>query len=294
MKFNFDFYFKRLKDTLNFLIIWFKKTYIQTFIQDNCSVLAAAISFYLILSFFPFLLFSISILGFVLHSSDKAGFYLLNLMTKTLPTSTLDAFKILAEVVRRKEFFGVIGVGGLLLLASRIFTVVETSMNKIWRVEKGRSWWHSKTLSLILVPLSIVILFLSLGLTAFYSAAKVFIIPYLNFSIVKAPVLTHILALILTTLTGFIFFFVIYKFLPYRKIPTFYAILGALFAAIFWEIAKYLFDFYILNFAHYRKFYGSFGAVLIMFLWIYYSAFILLLGAEIGSNLESAARNGRQ
>jgi len=291
MKLSFNFFYKTFKDGLDFLRIWFKKTYDQTFIEDNCSVLAAAISFYLILSFFPFLLFSISVLGFVLHSSDKAGFYLLSLMIKTLPTSTLDAFKILVEVVRKKEFFGIIGVGGLLLLASRIFTIVEKSMNKIWRVEEGRSWGHSKTLSLILVPTSILILFFSLGLTAFYSAAKVFVIPYLNFSIAKAPVLTSILALFFTTLSGFIFFFVIYKFLPYRKIPTGYAILGALFAAIFWEIAKYLFDFYILNFTHYRMFYGSFGVVLIMFLWVYYSAFILLLGAEIGSNLEAMVRN---
>lgn len=291
MKISFQFYYKRLKDNLNFLIIWFEKTYSQTLFEDNCSVLASAISFYLILSFFPFLLFSISVLGYVLHSSDKAGFYLLNLMTKTLPTSTLDAFKILAEVVRRKEFFGIIGVGGLLLLASRIFTVMEKSMNKIWRAEKGRSWWHSKTLSLILVPISVLILFFSLGLTVFYSTAKVLVIPYINFSISKAPILTHILALIFTTLTGFVFFFVIYKFLPYRKIPTSYAIVGALFAAIFWEIAKYLFDFYILNFAHYRKFYGSFGTVLIMFLWVYYSAFILLSGAEIGSNLEAVVKN---
>jgi membrane protein len=291
MKFNFNSYYRQLNHHLDFLIIWFRKTYVKTLFEDNCSVLASAISFYLILSFFPFLLFSISVLGYVLHSSDKAGFYLLNLMTKTLPTSTLDAFKILAEVVRRKEFFGIIGVGGLLLLASRIFTVMEKSMNKIWRVEKGRFWWHSKTLSLILVPISVLILFFSLGLTAFYSTAKVFVIPYINFSISKAPILTHILALLVTTLTGFVFFFVIYKFLPYRKIPTKYAIVGALFAAIFWEIAKYLFDFYILNFAHYRKFYGSFGTVLIMFLWVYYSAFILLLGAEIGSNLEDMVIN---
>ena len=65
------------------------------------------------------------------------------------------------------------------------------------------------------------------------------------------------------------------------------ALAGALFAALLWEISKHLFDIYIKDYAGIEKIYGSFGTIVILLFWIYYSAFILLIGAEIGASLET-------
>jgi membrane protein len=57
-----------------------------------------------------------------------------------------------------------------------------------------------------------------------------------------------------------------------------------------WELAKLLFDIYVKNYAHFERIYGSLGTPVVMLIWIYYSAFIILIGAEIGSNYEEVKR----
>jgi membrane protein len=163
---------------------------------------------------------------------------------------------------------------------------MEQALNTIWKVDRRRNYFHSKFLSLILVPISISILLLSLILTSFYAFAKNQSIPYLGFRLSDAPFLANLLALILPVLLSTMLFFLLYKFIPYRKIPNFPAFIGALISAILWELSKHLFDIYIKNYTSLEKIYGSFGTIIILIFWIYYSAFILLIGAEIGFNLE--------
>ncbi|MDO8687085.1 MAG: YihY/virulence factor BrkB family protein, partial [Dehalococcoidales bacterium] len=60
---------------------------------------------------------------------------------------------------------------------------------------------------------------------------------------------------------------------------------GAVVAAVLFEIARHFFAFYIEHFGSYQLIYGSLGAIVILLVWIYYSAFIMLLGAKVGSEL---------
>lgn len=248
--------------------------------------MAGAISFFALLSFIPLFLLSISALGYVLHSSDKAGLSIFKFLTDNMPTSTVDTFTLLRGLIDKRQVFGLIGILGLIWAGSRIFFAVENSMNIIWRVERKRPYWKSRSLALVLVPVSVLIMLISLSLTSIYTTARNITIPYINFSLADSSLITQFLTLFFPLLTGFIFFYVIYKFIPYRKINNLYAAIGAIFASFMWEITKFIFDFYILNLAQYSKIYGPLAALIITFLWIYLSAFILVIGAEIGSNLE--------
>lgn len=279
-----------MKRNLLFYWNWFKQTYIHFFSKDNCPLMAAGISFYTILSLIPFFLLLISLLGFVLHSSEKAASSVYFLLVKSLPISTVSSFKIIFGLIQKRQVLGLFGLLGLIWSASRIFSAIEQALNTIWKVDKGRNYFHSKLLSIILVPLSVLILLLSLTLTSFYAFAKNQSIPYLNFKLGDAPFLTNLLALVIPILLSTILFFLLYKFIPYRKIPNFPAFIGALTSAILWELSKHLFDIYIKNYTSLEKIYGSFGTIVILLFWIYYSAFILLIGAEIGNNLEILRR----
>ena len=165
------FYFV-LRRKVIFVKTWMKETFLHTFYKDNCALMAAAISFYVILSVIPLFLVFISVSGFVLHSSTQAFEAVTSLLLKTFPTSTVAVFKILSDLIQRKTVFGLIGLAGLIWAASRIFSVVEGSMNVVWKVHKGRAYWHSKFLSLLLVPISVSIMLSSLAFTAFYTVAK--------------------------------------------------------------------------------------------------------------------------
>lgn len=285
-KLNLAIFYRTIKESLIFIKSWFYETLVHILYKDNCSLMAGAISFFAIVSFIPLFLLSVSVLGYVLHSSDKAGLSVFSLFMENMPTSTLESFKILRGVIDKRQVFGLIGVVGLIWAASRIFFAVENSMNIVWSAEKKRPYWKSRSLALVLVPTSVLIMLISILLTSIYTAAQRITVPVLNFSLAESSLITCVISLFFPLLTGFVFFFVIYKFIPYRRIKSLYAVVGAIFASVTWEITKFIFDFYILNLAQYRKIYGPLAALIVTFLWLYLSAFILVIGAEIGSNLE--------
>jgi len=284
-------FYSILRRKVTFFKTWVKETFLHTFYKDNCSLMAAAISFYAILSVIPIFLLFMSVSGFILHSSTQAFEAVTSLLLKTFPTSTMAVFKILSDLIQRKMVFGLIGLAGLIWAASRIFSVVEGSMNVVWKVKKGRAYWHSKFLSLLLVPISVLIMLSSLAFTAFYTVAKNLKVPLIGLKVSEAAFISQLFAILLPLILGFVMFFLIYKIIPYRKIDTKAALIGAICASSLWEVAKFLFDIYIKNYANFQKIYGSFGTLVVMFFWIYYSAFIVLIGAEIGSNYEETKRN---
>jgi len=276
----------KLRQGIVFLWNWFKETFIHFFFKDNCPLMAAAISFYAILSLIPLFLLLISLLGFVLHSSEKASSSAYFLLVKTLPLSTATSFKLLFRLIEKRGVFGLFGILGLTWAATRIFSVIEQALNVVWKVNRGRRYFHSKFLSVILVPTSLAIVVLSLGMTSLYAFAKRMTLPFVHLRLSDAPFIANLFAILIPVFLSLLLFFLLYKFIPYRKISNFSAFIGALSSALLWEIAKHLFDIYIKSYAGVEKVYGSFGTIVILFFWIYYSAFILLIGAEVGVNFE--------
>jgi membrane protein len=80
--------------------------------------------------------------------------------------------------------------------------------------------------------------------------------------------------------------FLIYKIIPDKKIHFKEALQAAFFTSLFWEAAKQLFGWYVLRLGGFSMIYGSLSALVIFFLWIYYSSVILLLGGEVALHLE--------
>jgi membrane protein len=79
----------------------------------------------------------------------------------------------------------------------------------------------------------------------------------------------------------------VYRVAPHRATPKFsWVNYGAIICGILWVLASVLFSYYVSNFGSYDKAYGSFAAVIILQFWLFISAFILLLGAEINSEME--------
>ena len=81
-------------------------------------------------------------------------------------------------------------------------------------------------------------------------------------------------------------FGLVYRIVPNCPVSWRNALLGGFFAGAAWEAAKYLFALYAAHYANYNKVYGSLGAIVSLMFWAYYSATILLLGAEIAAKEE--------
>jgi membrane protein len=260
--------------------------YNRAIAEDHCPTLAASVSFYAVLSSLPFLILAVSISSFFVESSSVTLNRIRDFLSSSLPVATESSLELLDSTIANKTIFGLVGLFGLIWGSMRIFSVLEEAMNRIWRPEQQRSYWESKFVSLIFVPIMGVFLFLSILLTGLISVAKRTTIPWLDFSLADLPGVAGLITLLAPVLVSTLLFLAVYYLLPKKWNHLRSAFWGAVIASVLWEIAKLLFDQYITNFSSLQTVYGSFASLAILFLWVYYSSFIVLLGAEIGSLLQ--------
>ncbi|MCK4857310.1 MAG: YihY/virulence factor BrkB family protein [candidate division Zixibacteria bacterium] len=264
--------------------------YHRTVRQDDCPTLAASISFYAILSFLPFIILAVSISSFFVASSEAAFARIQEFLVQALPVSTTAALNLVSSTVAQKAVYGIVGLIGLLWGSMRIFTILEQAMGRIWRAPAQRAFWESRMVSLISIPLMAVFLLASIAVTGLISVAKQSAIPILGLSLTELPGVTRLLTSLLPVFLSTMLFLSAYYLLPKRWDHLRNAFWGALLAGVLWETAKLLFDYYIKNFSHLQTIYGSFASLAIVFLWVYYSSFVVLLGAEFGSLLQEYKR----
>jgi membrane protein len=258
----------------------------RTLFTDRCLSLAAAISFYAILSFVPFLLLAASLLSHFYSSSEQAAQGIIAFITGNLPLSTSAAIELISATVKGKTIFGIVGVIGLLWGSMSIFMELEYDMNRIWRTAELRSSWRASLVALLCIPFMILFLLMSLVLTGLISLAEQGVIPVLHLPLLSLPLVGTVISFVVPIIVSTMLFVWIYYLLPGKWSHFRSALYGALLASVLWEISKLVFDYYVAHVARFLTIYGSFTSIAIMFLWVYYSAFVVLLGAEFGSVLQ--------
>ncbi len=270
------------------------------FVNNNGLKLSASLAYYTVFSIAPLLILTISLAGLFL--GDVATTNALYPQIKGYVGS--EAAIQIQEMLKNLQLSGktsiavIIGIATLLLGASSMFIDIQESLNIIWRVKaKPKRGWvkllENRFLSfsliiglgfLLLVSLIINLLILSLShkIAHFIPGVTVWLINGINVGI--AFIVTSIL------------FGIIFKFLPDAKIHWRDVRSGAFFTAILFMLGKYLIGLYIEVSTKSLSTYGAAGSLIVLLLWIYYTAVILYLGAEftqvyaeaIGSRIEPA------
>ena len=252
--------------------------------QIESTHLAAGVAYYALLSLFPLLL-GLLALGGILLSSEGTYQGLLSFVTENLPGSKAFVEQNVGEVV---EFRGVVGVGailGFLWTASIGFGAVARSVNRAWGIRVNRPFYVAKPLH-ILMALAVGALFLIS--TSATSVIEVITDPERDFGIPAQEFflqlgLGHLALRMVPWGINIFIFLMIYRFAPNCKTYWRYIWPGAVVAAVLLEVSKGLFLWYLDNVAIYNEVYGSVTSVIVLLFWIYVSALILILGAEIGA-----------
>lgn len=259
----------------------------RTFSLDRTSSMAASISFFAILSFLPFMLLAASVMGHVLSSSETALNDVLAFIAQNFPGAAAASLETLKDTSDHETVYGFIAIIGLLWAGSKVFDVTEYAMNKLWRCRRGRSFWASKLVAFVSIPTMMIFVLVSILLTSVLRALQHGQIPFLQISIIEVPVIGALITFLAPVLISTMLFTLIYYLLPNRWGHLRSAFYGAVLAALLWEAAKLVFDYYVRNFGQSFTVYGSFTSAILLFLWVYYSAFVFLLGAEFGSLLQA-------
>src|SRR3990170_4161628 len=260
----------------------FAKTTFLQFQADQCTHLAAAISYYAVFSLFPLLLGLIA-LASLFFEAPSVRAAIVEGVTSVLPASTDLVIRNIDQVVEERETLGLVSIVGFLWSAMAVFGAIRRAVNRAWDVERTRPFVRGKLLDLMLVISLGVLMALSIGLTWFFQTIATLQVPLLGLQPFGGNPLWNLVRALTPLAITVLVFMLLYKYVPNARVGWFPALLGAAVAAPLFELTKLLFVWYAENVANYSLVYGSVGAVIALLTGAYISAVILLLGAEIGA-----------
>ncbi|RXZ84631.1 YihY/virulence factor BrkB family protein [Paenibacillaceae bacterium] len=263
----------------------------QCRIRDNeVPALSAQLTYYLILSFFPFLIFLIAAIGYLELSGDE----FMKGITTLLPVESGGIVTTILDEVTTSSSNTLLSAGMLATLwaASNGINAVIKGLNKAYDEEETRPFWKVRGIALLATLVLVVIILLCMGLLIFGRLIGESLFRLLDYPGGFAAVWgigQYIIPLVIMTFV----FMMLYRIGPNRSITFREAMPGAIFATAGWIIASLLFSYYVSQFGNYTKTYGSLGGVIVLLIWLYISSIILLLGGEINAAL-AFEREGRQ
>lgn len=249
------------------------------FVEHEAMTRGAAIACYTLFSIAPLLVVSVAIAGFFFGASTVST-QLTAQLTGLVGREGAQAIFGMVEAGSaggKGTFAAVVGIVVLLVSASGVFAELQTALNIIWRAESkpfsAMSLVRARALSIGLVAATGFLLLTSLVVSALLSAFGDWITGYL-------PALKWLLVivnLLVSFLLVAVLFAAIYKVLPDRHLSWRDVGVGALITAFLFNLGKTLIALYLANFGGN---YGAAGALVVVLLWVYYSAQVFLLGAE--------------
>ena len=265
---------------------------VREFSADQCTDIAASLTYYAVLALFPALIALFSLLG-VIGQGQAAADAVLGIVDEAAPGGAADVIRGPIEQFASSPAAGFALITGLAVAiwsASGYVGAFSRGMNRIYEIEEGRPFWKLKPqqllvtlIAIVLIAIAAIILVVSGPVTeAIGSALGVGETVTTIWSIAKWPVLALVVILVVATL---------YYATPNAKQPKFrWMSMGAFLAILILGIATVAFGFYVANFSNYDKNYGSLAGVIIFLLWLWIANNALLFGAEFDAELE----RGRQ
>ncbi len=273
-------------------LVSFGKSTLKQVGEDVVGGLAAEMSYRFFLSLFPFFIFLAAIGGFVasLFGISDPTDRVMNLLGSSLPSDTSSVIRTQVGQVVSSRNGGLLSIAiiGSIWAASSAFQTVMKGMNRAYDVDENRKLWTRYGIRLGLTLLAgagliaaFVLLFFgqllgrdladSVGLG---SAMTLFLL------VIRWPVAIFMI----TAAVAFV-----YWAAPNVKLPFKLFTPGAVIFTILWLVGTFLFGLYVSNFGSYNVTYGALGGIVVLLVWFYLTAYLLLLGAEINTSLARQA-----
>jgi membrane protein len=261
-------------------------------LRNHTLQMAAALSYYFVLSLFPALILLSAVVAY-LPVPDLFN-QTLALMGRFLPPDTMGLVRrVLADVITpNRGTFLSFGILGTLWAASGGFAATIEALNMAYEVRDDRPFWKTRPLALglaivigflLMIALSVMIVGPRFGewLAARVHLTRLFVLlwPYIHWTIAAG---FSILAVEM-----------LYFFAPNVKQRFLATLPGAMLAVGCWIGLSYLLGFYFRHFANFNKTYGTLGAAIALMVWLYWTGFAMLLGAELNAELAKTTKAGK-
>ena len=254
---------------------------------------ASSLAFNFFLAFFPSIIVFFTLIPYIPISGFQET--LMEILSNILPPSTNAAtFNTLEDIINNQRG-GLLSIGFILALyfSTNGMSSLIQAFNSSYHIRENESILKHQLLSIILTIILSALVFLTIILIIFGKAAILYLIEYEIISQNQITLL-NIAKWVILTFMLFIGITTIFNFGHSIKSRTKIFSPGALLATLFIILTSVVFSYYIDNFSQYNKIYGSIGTLIIILLWIYFNAIILLIGFELNASIINAKKNLNQ
>ena len=260
--------------TIKYLRYLFKR-----FKEDRIIVYSGYLSFVTLLSIVPLLAVIFSVFSLFPVFQDWRGEVESFVFKNFVPTLGESIQGYLIRFVENATNMTSLGLVALFLVALLLISSIDHTLNHIWRVRKNRRqlvsfsiYWVVLTLGPVLIGISLLTTSYLFSLTGFedntlLAVRKLFIafLPYLG---------------------SFSSFLLIYLLVPHTRVHFWSALSGAMIAAILFELSKSAFALYFTHFPVYKEIYGALAIIPLLFVWVFISWIVILVGAQVAASLD--------
>lgn len=259
-----------------------KKIY-DEFVKDEITVYAAQASFFIVLSFFPFIMILLSAIQMVPNVSQSD---LMLVIAKLFPEKVYPLVESIVSDLYSAAPGAILSVTSIVTIwsASRGMLGIERGLNRIIDCNRRRNYVISRLINSGYTVIFILVCIMSLVLMVFGSTVQSLLLRYVPFFASIAPYMISLRALIALAIL-IVFFMALYTFLPYEKLVLRQQLPGAILSTAGWIGCSYGFSIYFNHFKRFSYMYGSLAAVVILMLWLYFCICILFLGAEVNCHI---------
>ena len=265
---------------------------IEAAFEDNIPFLASALSFDLLLTTIPFIALLLAVVGYLVqHQITSHQINLHELLAQVLPSvsgsSAAGAFqaveRALGGVLRLRGRLTLFGLPLFLWFSTRLFSGLRAALNEVFDTDERRAWPAAKLLDLLMVCVTGVFL-LANGVLSAYQVRNAAVVSdsFVVFWLWRLSVETVAFSL------GVGMFFVVFKLLPSRRINWRTALVASVFCSLGFEVARRLYALYVAQFVTFDRLASDANivALFLFLLWVYYTAYLFLLGGEVAETFD--------
>lgn len=246
---------------------------------------AASIAFYAFFSLFPLLAIFVGILSFLIRA-DQIRLILLQFLEQVFPVAGSLVTENLERFIYMRGTISLIGAVTLLWSASNVFSLLIFNINRAWEKAKIHSFLQNRLLALSLIGIILVIFVLFTSITTILDLLTYLQVPGLGRLLVVNTPVWKVLTETVTLLVTFLFFLILYRWVPNTRVRYIEAFWGALVVTLVWGMTALLFNWYVgSGLARYDFLYGSLATITVLMFWFFLNCQVLLIGAHLCSEI---------
>jgi membrane protein len=260
----------------------------RDFFTDSGPLWAAAIAFYSLLSAFPLMLGAV-IIGSYFMETAAAVDWATRLLATFLPIGEEEMIEVIEEALAARGTVGVVSLALLFWSGSRVFSAVTIALNIAYDADEHYGFFKRTVVEFTLLVTLGTLFVLALGSRLLLNVVW----DQLTWLPPRDSVAFNLVTGVASALLLFLTFFLVYHFVPRRKVDWRANLIGAVLATGLFLLAQPLFTSYLRWFADYNILYGSLAIIIIVVLWAWIVAMILLFGGEAAAHIQDLIFEGK-